>query len=290
MKHFGKRRHDTCAGEIFDWVSRILTILSFLGITINTICNFIYNTWSTHWRPVVVWGVVFFACVFVVRLFRNNSYLIIKTAINAFSRKSRYKILKWENTYEYLDFDKMQFRSELTVKPLETGVEYIRTRYNWSGGSAIKPEPITDDGFMTGRIESDGEEFGYRFYRVFSKVMLNGNDHPIKLGVKICNLVDVNKTASPHLLTSINVETDELVLRVILPKELHFKNVEFLEYLHATDDFHWHRYTTETKNSPVEIDRATRTDKDIISWSIKRPVFGGKYIIRWEPILSKEAA
>ena len=284
MKSIEKKAHATRAGEVFDWINRILTILTFLGISVSTVKNFLNRTWEKNWIPVAVWGAFFIIYSILFSLLRRYSSYFIKTAVNVFSRKSRYKLLTWENTYEYLNCDEMQFRSELTVKPLETGVEYIRTRYNWSGGTEVKPEPITDDGFMTGKIENDGKEFGYHFYRVFSKTMLNGNDPPVKLGIKICNLKKKKKTASPHLLTNINVETDVLILKVILPNVISFQNVEYLEYLHATDDFHWHRYVADTKNSPVTIESSTNSNKTTITWEIKKPVFGGKYVIRWEPI------
>ena len=86
------------------------------------------------------------------------------------------------------------------------------------------------------------------------------------------------------MLTNINVETDVLILKVILPNVISFQNVEYLEYLHATDDFHWHRYVADTKNSPVTIESSTNSNKTTITWEIKKPVFGGKYVIRWEPI------
>lgn len=175
----------------------------------------------------------------------------------------------------------MSFKATYLVRALQTGVNNIRVRYNWSGGNKIIPTPITEGDCSTKNIEYVGQEFGYAYYRVNSTTRINKNDPPMKLGVSINNMADPDMKASTHLLTNINVKTKLLTMTVILPEEYKYTNVEYLEYLHSTDDDHWHKYTSNKHRAIVDI----TTDQDkrtLIKWEIKNPILGGKYVISWK--------
>lgn len=290
MNIFAKRDHAIYLGVLFDWVCRIITVLTFLEISISSIQNSIKKTWSTNWLTPVSCFFLFILLMIILRVCKKNSHLIIRTLMNMFARKSRYKYKNWEITYEYVSPTEMNFRAEYSVQALETDVDSIRVRCNWSGWNntfPLSPSPIKDPGFSTKCVEYVGKEFGYFFYKVSSTSRINHGDSPIKLGIRLDSLKDLNNTASPHLLANIAVETDELVLNVILPHQIVANNVECYEYIHATDDFHWHKYSTTSPNSPIMINRIDN-NRTMLIWKIQKPILGGKYIIKWIPQLLTE--
>ena len=85
---------------------------------------------------------------------------------------------------------------------------------------------------------------------------------------------DAKHKASPHLASGIYEETDEIVLRVIFPMEINITNIRKLEFIHYTDEEHFHCIN---ENTP-EI----RNGKKVIEYPVKSPIYGGKYIIDWE--------
>ena len=103
----------------------------------------------------------------------------------------------------------------------------------------------------------------------------------MKLGVKIDNMQDVAEKTTPHLQTSISVVTKKLKMLVILPVYIYPKSIRCLEYLHSTDSCHWHDLS---KDCVLE-----RKDQEWhIMWSVDKPIFGGRYIMSWDPETIKE--
>lgn len=280
-----KHEHSLNIGYAVDRCGSIVGILGFGGISASAIYNFITKSWKSGWWTVLLLvGVL--TCVFWALHFARKHYRKFAVwVLNLFAKKLPYSLKRWEIKYEYLTPTEMQYEALFQVKALQTGVDHIRVRYNWSGATEqnpIFPEPIVGGSFHTKRIESDGSEFGYNFYKVFSNAVINEEDEPILLGVRIRNLIEKGKKASPHLLTNVNVITDLLVMTVLLPSDILPENIEFLEYIHATDDCHWHRYVEGDNHDIVKVETTPENKKKIL-WEVKDPIIGGKYIIRWHP-------
>lgn len=272
-------------GQIATIIDFIIGILGFFGISATVIINFIKNSWSVTWWWVLLAVAATVVAYVTVNYVTNHSRNIIVRILNLFAPKLPYSLKMWETTYEYLSENTMQFEALFQVAPQQTGVDHIRARYNWSAATEDNPihlHPIKTQGYQTSEIVPDGCEFGYSFYKIYSRTSINKGDPPIKLGVKIPNLVEKEKKASPHLLTNINVLTEKLVMTVILPSSIHPEDIEFLEYIHATDDHHWHRYVAETHPALVTFTPLSNNRKKI-TWPIAHPIIGGKYIIRWRP-------
>lgn len=268
-----------------DKISFVITILGFLGISAASIYNSVTQRWITNWWLVFLVFSISLSIIFILKLCKKYYRFITVRILNLFAKELPYKLQNWEICYEYLSPSEMQFEAHFDVIALQTGVDHIRVRYNWSGASEanpISPFPITDSGYQTTRIEADGTEFGYNFYKIYSNTKINVGDKPIKLGVKITDLKEREKKASPHLLTNINVQTERLVMKIILPYNILPENIEFLEYIHATDDYHWHKYVEDDDYNLVEV-ISTPDNKKLITWSIDSPIIGGKYVIRWRP-------
>lgn len=262
------------AGKAISIASNVVTVLSWLGITFSSLLAFAKaNCW--YIIPVVI----FIALLFCVSWCKKNQNALIRRAMNMFAYDMKYSFEEWTAKYEYHTDTQMSFYTTYLVKAMQAGVDHIRVRFNWSGATEknpIKPEAISDGDYCSKNLEFFEREYGYNHYKLYSKKVINKNDEPIKLGVKIENLQDSAKIASPHLLTSISVVTKKLNMIVILPYHISPDNVRCVEYLHATDDCHWNdlsdKCTTQRDG-----------DKWLVSVSIDKPVLGGKYILSWEP-------
>lgn len=281
--------HNLKIGSVFNGVGVGITILGFFGFSATSIYNFLNNTWTTNWWWVVIALSITFGALAIIFWGKKHSHTIVSFFLNLFAKMLSYKLKKWEIIYEYLSEVEMQYEAHFDVVALQTGVDHIRVRYNWSGATEsnpIKPEPILDSGYQTTHLEPDGTEFGYSFFKVFSNTKINVGDRPIKLGVKISNLKETVKKASPHLLTNVNVPTEELIMKVLLPSNIFPEDIEFLEYIHATDDHHWHKYVQGDDHNIVRVNTIQENKKEIV-WPVKHPIIGGKYVIRWQPRISK---
>lgn len=173
--------------------------------------------------------------------------------------------------YEYLSMTEMSFKNEFYVKPLHDGLDSFSDKYKWTGSESVMPEPLVN----THRIELVDSINGFDRYKIiFGNKCYNKHDGPLKTGIILKNMRDTDKTACPYLSTGIYDKTKNLTLQVCFPMNLNPTNIRKLEYIHYTDEEH---YRCINENSPEIID-----NRKIISWNIKKPIFGGKYVIDWE--------
>lgn len=272
-----QKEHGLQFNSIFSALSGVASILSFLGLSAVVIFNTVTKVWSENWRSIIFPGIAFVISLIVFIAFRAFGREIAIFLFNLFAQKNPYRLKCRIIEYEYISPTTMKYRTEYTVVAMQTGVDFVRSRINWTGeteGNPVKIQPILESGFYTSRIAPDGCEYGYNYYKIFSHTPINRGEN-IKLGAKIDDLVDKDKKAVPHLLTNVNVQTSTLVMKVIFPSDMTVRNVEFLEYAHAVDDYHWHRYTDD--RTKISNDGG----RQFITWTVKSPVVGGKYIIKW---------
>ncbi|MBR3692503.1 MAG: hypothetical protein IKL89_07400 [Clostridia bacterium] len=267
----------TVIGKAFSLASNITTKFSWFGITASSAAGFFYKN-IFFFIPVVV----FISILIVIHICKANNISIIKGIFNMFAYNMQYSFDEWTAQYVYHSQEKMSFYTTYKVKALQTGVDHIRVRFNWSGATEsnpINPIPICEDDYKSDRLEFFQREYGYNHYKLYGKNPISKNDAPIKLGVKLENLEDKSKIASPHLLTSISVVTKKLNMRVILPSNIHPENIRCLEYLHSTDDFEWHDLSKDCVLEKIG-------NEYHITWVVDKPIFGGKYILSWDPRVS----
>lgn len=268
------KKFSTVIGKVFSIISNIISIVSWLGISGSVVLLFIYKNVFLI-IPIIV-GVL---TIVIIHLCKVNRVSIIKRVFNMFAYNMQYSFDEWIVQYEYHSPYKMSFYTTYMVKALQTGVDHIRVRFNWSGATEtnpIKPLPACEDDYQSDKIVFFHREYGYLYYKLYSKNTINRNDKPIKMGVKLENLEDNAKKASPHLLTSVSVVTKVLKMRVILPINMRPEDIHCLEYLHSTDDFHWRDLSNCYKLEKI-------ANKWHIIWDVDKPVFGGKYIMSWKP-------
>lgn len=269
----------TIVGTAFSTISNWAGILSYLGISVAAVLAFLKK-----YALAILLVVIAIIVLILIHLCKKYRASIIKFILRQFAPNSPYRFTKWEAIYEYTSMNTMAFRTRYTVKAMQAGVDHIRVRFNWSGATdtnPIKPKPAKTSGCTTQRIEFAGDEYGYKYYNVFNRTAFNKGEQDVKLGVDIEDMrVSNKKEVSHHLLSSISVVTDTLQMIVVLPSNIYPNNIIAHEYLHATDETHWRDCSTE-----CTVER--RDDgKWKVSWEIDKPVFGGKYIIYWNPEVS----
>lgn len=266
-------KHNLRIGKVFGVFSGIASVFSWLGISVAVLWGFLCKTWL--WLiPVAILAIVLFFLWFC----KHNHKRIIGWIQGLLAPNLPYRLTRWEIEYEYKSMNEMRYHADYEVQAMQTGVDHIRVRYNWSGeteDNPIYPVPVTEHGYQTGDLRSDGKEYGYNYYKVMSKTQFNKEDGPFKLGVRIAPLKVGKRPVSHHLLASISMATDVLVMRVLLPPNIRPTRIECFEYLHATDDYHWHKYEWKAEQG--------EDGKYEIEWEISRPIYGGKYVIKWEP-------
>lgn len=271
-----RRNNYTVIGSVFNTISSWLGILSYIGVPAAVLLA-VLKRYS--WTIIILSSLI--VLWIAIRLCRKNQENIIKFILRLFAPNATYCYSKWEAIYEYKSLDNMSFHTRYWVKALQTGVDHIRVRFNWSGATdsnPIHPKPAKSGGCTTQRIDFVGDEYGYKYYNVYNRTSFNKGDPEIKLGIDIENMrVTSRRAVSHHLLTSVNVVTDLLHMKVILPSNIYPTSVVAHEYLHATDDNHWRDHSC--KCQPMRQDDG----RWVLSWVIDNPVFGGKYILYWTP-------
>ncbi len=267
-------------GQIFNHTYGIVTIVGWLGISASTLFSFFLKSWH-----LLIPAGVLLLLLSLLRFCKTHNRRIIAWVMDLLSPNFSYRLSLWEVNYEYKSMSEMRYETKYVVHALRTGVDHIRIRFNWSGSPDATPRPVKRQGYHTKKLEFDGMEYGYKYYNVFSWSAFNKSDGPVTLGVVSDPLIVTDPEAlSHHLLTSMTMPSDRLTMRVTLPYEISPENVEFFEFLHATDDFHfhWHKYDEEHPYSQDKMVELT-DGKWVITWDIPHPIYGGKYLIKWLP-------
>lgn len=274
-----KKKRSLIIGKIFDIISFGLDIISFLGFTASAIIGCIKRNWMFA-IPTVIFILIFIVIAICRKynLFRKYNHRIASFVMNLFSPNNGYKLKEWKTVYEYLNEDNMKFHVEYEVDPLQSDVNFINVRYNWSGENETNPiivKPIKNKGFDTKNLEEIGKEYGYKLYKLHSNNTYNKNDKPFKLGVKMDLSKKPEDPISHHLLTSISMKTENLRMIIKFPYSLHPTNIRKLEYLHSSDYVHW----VSDNSYKAELDE---NNKWVIKWDVENPIYGGKYVIKWD--------
>lgn len=277
---FGRKRANTendqiYIGKIFGTVADVLSVLAYIGISVSVLAAWLKKNWCIG---VIAVGAI--VCLLVVRHCKKNFRRIVAFILGLFAPKFPYRMDSWNVEYEYKSMSEMAFRAKYGVNALQAGVDHIRVRYSWSGETAAspvvpKPYSSAEENIFTAAVEEDGREFGYKYYKVYSKTAYNKGDPVFWLGTTTDLVCADQEKISHHLMTNISVVTERLNMKVILPRNIKPNNVQFFEYLHSTDYYHWHTYRKEAK--------LLEDGRRIIEWDIEKPIIGGKYLISWIP-------
>lgn len=273
--HHEKNQHFSHIGQIFNSIANIITVVSWIGIPFSLIFAFLFQSWQ--WIVLVVGCAIL---LFLIRYCRKNSSEVVSKILDLFAPNLPYQLSSWNINYEYKSLDELKFQAEYEVQALQTGVDYINVRYSWSGESEdnpIDPQPISGKKYVTDRVEHEGKEYGYWYYKIFSKTPYNKSDKTFWLATQIRLLRNDKKQISHHLQTSISVKTRNLHMRVVFPSDIRPSKVYAFEYLHSTDFYYWHTYDLD-----VVFD--DEISKWVIDWTIPNPVMGGKYLMQWNPV------
>lgn len=210
-------------------------------------------------------------------MIKKHKIKVLAYLRNWFAPKLQYKIKNKKCIYTYSTRYQMKYESHLEIAPLTNGVKNIYVKSYWTGETQDNiPELklIKNEGFVKGRIEKIGSEFGYHKHEISLNNHRNKAQGPFKIGICYPKLNDINKKSYSHLSSTITVETEKLEMKVVLPKKYHPDNIRQIVFLHASDDFHW---ICEENIIPM-----FKNNKWIICWPIDNPLYGSRYVISWD--------
>lgn len=255
--------------QFISLVSDMLSIVSFFLTFASASSYIVYD------NIYFLYIGIFFLSIFILMILKRKviAKKLMVFFMNLTAPDKLCEIVSKNLVYEYISMTEMSFKDEFYVKPLHDGLDSFSDKYKWTGSEPVLPEPIVN----THRIEpiDNNTRNGFQRYKiVFGNKCYNKHDGPLKTGIIIRNMRDTEKVACPYLSTGIYDKTKNLSLEVCFPMNLNPTNIRKLEYIHYTDEEH---YRCINENSPEVID-----NKKIIKWEIKKPIFGGKYIIDWE--------
>ena len=158
-------------------------------------------------------------------------------------------------------------RKRFQVRALRNGIASFSDRYKWTGTGACSVRSLTS-GFL---VKNQRKEEFWDYFDVQFPHSLQRNQ---KVDFTIeWTLIDEAGTAVPFLSTMIDVETEKLVLRVLLPPELAPKRAlcfEFANYLDTSVDAPVSMQETQwnpaTQSIVYEVDKPERNHKYLIRW------------------------
>ena len=249
-------------------LSDVLGITSFITTLIPVILGFTTNT-----KIYFLLGLVFLIVLIIVSLKRKSiATALLKKIMNLTCPDKMYKLKEKEVLYEFIDREHMRHEKTFIPEVLHDGFTGIDDKFKWTGEGALIPTAK----YETQEIEMLDQKFGMQRYRIKFKngIRYSSHDNVAKMGMVIESIEDLNKTSSLHLASGVFEVTDKLILKLSFPQDLTPKNIRFLEYIHYSDDEHY-----SCKEGTYDFNQ--EKNKNEIIWEIKKPYFGGKYMIDW---------
>lgn len=248
--------------------STIFTILSFYGYTSNK-NHFIY----------FICGVIFFICTIFIFINRKNiSKRILVFILNKTVSNQNIEILDKTVVYEHVERYRYKFQSVFSINVVgNTPINSHLERLKWSAGFISEVIAVK----RNQRIEYDKNPLSYNQIdkQIFNIVFPDGktiskNDEPYKTGFKILDLYDEKHIAKPVLVVGIYNITKNLTLKVSFPESLHPIEIRGLKYAHFIDEEPY-------DSTPLDLKHDDENNKYYVEFTIKTPIYGGKYAIDW---------
>ncbi len=257
----------TYIGNTISFVSGILTILSFYG----------YN--NTKHITFIIIGIL--SAIFTIILFFNRNKIskyFLAIILNKTIPNSNIMIKDKTVIYECVNRYKYKFKSSFYIKvignePISSHTEVLK----WTAGFISEILPIKNNQ----KIEYDKNPLSHNYidkqkFTIFfpDGKKLSKNDEPYKTGFKISELNDDKHIAKSILLVGVYNITYNLTLKVYFNEHLNPLETRGMKYAHYIDEI---PYDTV----PLEIKFDDEKDMNYIEFNIKKPIYGGKYMIDW---------
>lgn len=247
-------------------------ILNLMG-SIITIYQFILGC-----KTGIIWHYITAALLLLILIFliifRNKiSEYILKYIMNLTCPDKIYKLKSKEVIYEFISREDMKHEKKFNVEVLHDGFIGITDKFKWTGEGELIPEATETDQ----TIELLDKKFGMQRYKIKfqNNKSYSKHDSVPEMKMMIKNIKDPKHQSSLHLSSGIFEITDCLILHIIFDKNLKPRNIRKLEYLHYSDDEHY-------KCKKGELTYDSNNDKKEIIWVIRKPFYGGKYMIDWD--------
>lgn len=256
----------TYVSNIISFISSVFTIASFYGYA------------NKKENLYIIIGIALFILTIIIFFNRYSiSKRILVFILNKTVPNSNIKICDKKVVYTHLDRYSFKFRSSFYIKvtgdnPINCHEESLK----WTAGiiSNILPlmrgqkiEYINKDSYNF----IDKQKFTIKFP---NDKKISKNDEPYKTGFKTEKLIDINHTSKPILQVGVYNITTNLTLRVEFNENLNPCELRGIKYAHFIDE---NSYDTIPLNIEHDVEKGIK----FVEFSIKNPIYGGKYSIDW---------
>ncbi len=186
--------------------------------------------------------------------------------------KLNYEMIQKKCIYTFESRTQMSFQKTYKPRVIRGSFTGLEDNFAWTGTRDLSMKPTCP---IPGQVyRYIDQEFGPYHYEIRFKnnrSFHKGEDVP-QMELVIDKIEDLNGSAFPHLSSGVTEKTDELVLEVRFKKDIEVCDIRKLTYLHYTDREH-------------EISEVASLQQDgdymVVTWPIRKPVYGGKYVIEW---------
>lgn len=274
MKIINPQKEETTLSIIFSVISIIIGLISLASYLFSGY-NWLLENNLTH--ILIPLGIGIFTTILFVLFFKNKDYLYI-WFLSCFMKmsavESSYKLVKSVGTYEYISRTSMKFTYIASIKVLKGYFEGLPLFYKWTGDDKVNAKCISAGQKL--EIRDDDFQDGMQHY--FLKASNNAcsfskKDTVPELGYITEVMNDTKNKSLPYLSKGVANITDTLILKVIFSHDVNPKNIRLITYIHYCDVKHF-----------VSEDATLRLMDDgrkYVEWTVKKPIYGGKYMISW---------
>lgn len=258
-------------GKAIKLIIFVTTILQAFN-AIVTFSAFWVGIATGNWIFFIIGAIAIVAVITVFCLKARISYAILKFIMNLTCPDKMYKTKEKHVIYEFKSRTSMRHEKCFKVEALHDGFSGVIDKFKWTGDTELIPKAKE----RSQTIELMDQPFGMQRYKIKFKHnrTYNRREDIEDMSMVIDNIQDPNKKSSLHLSSGVFEITDCLKLHVIFNKDLKPTHIRKLEYLHYSDDEHY-------KCENVTYENNDKTDTKEVIWEIKKPIYGGKYIIDW---------
>lgn len=222
---------------------------------------------------IIAVAIVLIAVAIVVFSYREKiSKRLLSFFLNLTAPRKKYKLIKKEIIYRFIDRENMQLEKNFEVQVIGTGFKCISDKYSWTGGTPLEVKSKYPEHTIT----TYERKFGLIKYEIsVGEETCSPKGPTIPMGSIIDNIKDPERKSSPHLSAGIYEETDMLILRVEFPAELHIKDAKKVGYIHYYDD-------DADEFKPIENPIVNKNNVHYLEYKVPKPLYGGRYMIEWK--------
>lgn len=244
-----------------------------LAVCLAGISGIITHAYATNNRYLLPYAVILsLSAAFGIGFFCVYIYESHNPFYKAYKKTDfKYVILKKQCTYQYRSFTTMEYRKRIKLKVVCKSIDRYYDKYNWTGcGKVVISSSNKDHKILITAKRDAFQQFEVYFGKSYKKGDI----------VEFCityKFEDSERTSIPILSTTIVEPTNDLTLKVILPKSFGISKA-FYEIFPCIDS----RLPIDSGEFSFSDSTVEDPTTSAVEWSISKPSMLLVYSIKWE--------